>query len=217
MLATDDSGYPQESTAPAGGGGVRVTNDSSSGQISSDSAVSRPTTPSTYRLRSSCTFFTASYVAWSNWPETVPVKKPAAASAPCRQLTLSPDSPWRSESTVIVQRATRLSALDSSADVSSSTTSRSGSESVASRRGPSGSVAATASDGDAADTVESVTSAAASDWTSSDDAASVSELRPDKAMTISPIAVASTTMTAIRASRSRWDAGIRRLVRCGFL
>ena len=58
---------------------------------------------------------------------------------------------------------------------------------------------------------------AASDCTSSDDAASVSEPRPDRAMTIRPIAVASTTMIAIRASRSRWDAGIRRLVRCGFL
>ena len=78
-------------------------------------------------------------------------------------------------------------------------------------------MAAAASDDVAAAAVDSFASAAASDWTSSDDAASVSELRPDKAMAISPIAVARTTMIAIRASRSRWDAGIRRLVRCGFL
>ena len=46
---TDDSGKPSESTAPAGGGGVWTTSDSSSGQMPSEMPVSRPTTPSTNR------------------------------------------------------------------------------------------------------------------------------------------------------------------------
>ena len=49
---TGESGNPVESIGPSGGGGVRTTSDASSGQMPSDSPVSRPTTPSTNSSRS---------------------------------------------------------------------------------------------------------------------------------------------------------------------
>src|SRR5215216_2301865 len=67
---TDDSGKPHESVAPAGGAGVRITNDCSSGQTPIDIAVSRPTIPSTNRSRSVCNRSTAAYVAESYVPVT---------------------------------------------------------------------------------------------------------------------------------------------------
>jgi hypothetical protein len=56
---TDDSAYPHESIAPAGGTGVRTTNICSSGQMSSARPVSRPATPSTNRFLSVWYFSTA--------------------------------------------------------------------------------------------------------------------------------------------------------------
>src|SRR5687768_5586178 len=69
---TDDSGYPQLSIAPSGGGGVRTTSSLSSGQIPSSSPVSLPATPSTNRPRSSCRALTAALVAKSNSPVSSP-------------------------------------------------------------------------------------------------------------------------------------------------
>ena len=60
---TDDSGKPQESFEPAGGGGVRTTNICSSGQMPSVMFVTRPAMPSTKSSLSIWNCLTAALVA----------------------------------------------------------------------------------------------------------------------------------------------------------
>ena len=90
------------STAPGGGGGVRTIIDCSSGQMPSDSAVSRPTLPSTNKSRSVCNFSTDAAVALSYTPEMFPEYRPASRSASCKHTTSGPLDPPPSERSVMV-------------------------------------------------------------------------------------------------------------------
>ena len=68
VVATDDKRAPHRSVAPAAGGGVRITNDSSPGQMPSDVAVRPPTMPSTCRSSVPWNDRAARSVASSNVP-----------------------------------------------------------------------------------------------------------------------------------------------------